>query len=473
MVMLWINKVKKPLPWVLGLTVIALVLVMLGVKAYRDGKPARLQEELERLTVEAKQQEIAIAIQASGTVEPIQSVNISPKNPGRLSRLLVEQGDSVETGKILAIMENSELREQIAEAEANVQRAQSSLKELEARRQGEISQTKARLSQNQASLKGAEERIPREIEQNQEQLNSSISRFQLAQDRARRNKYLLEQGAISQDSYDEAMNEERSAKAALAEAKQRLEESKNTKSPEIDRLRAVIAETSATLTQQNNTLQEEIDRLKAEIKAAQARLRLYQVQLNDTLITAPFSGIVTQKYATEGAFVTPTTSASTTASATSSSILALASGLEIIAKVPEVDIGMLKPGQSVEIVADAYPDRTFRGKVKRIAPEAIVEQNVTSFEVTITILTGEDKLRSKMNVDVIFLGDKINNALVVPTVAIVTEEGKTGVMILGKDKQPEFKPVTVGITLEDQTQILQGLSPREKVFIDLPKTGNK
>jgi HlyD family secretion protein len=78
-----------------------------------------------------------------------------------------------------------------------------------------------------------------------------------------------------------------------------------------------------------------------------------------------------------------------------------------------------------------------------------------------------------MNVDVIFLGDKINNALVVPTVAIVTEEGKTGVMILGKDKQPEFKPVTVGITLEDQTQILQGLSPREKVFIDLPKTGNK
>lgn len=469
MAVLWINNVKKPLPWVLGITLITLVLVILGVRAYSDGKPARIQDELEKLTVEVQQQSIDVTIQASGTIEPIQSVNISPKNPGRLSKLLVEQGDSVTKGKLLAIMENSELEQQVAEAQANLQRAIANLKEVEIRQQGDINQTKARLGQNQASLKAAQERIPRQIEQAQAQLNSAISRLQLAQDRVKRNQYLLGEGAISQDSYDEARNEYNSAQAAVAEAKQRLEEVKNTDSPEIDRLKAVITETSASLNQQNHSIAKEIERLKAEIKAAEARLRLYQVQLNDTLIVAPFAGIVTQKYATQGAFVTPTTSASTTASATSSSILALASGLEVVAKVPEVDVGMLKPGQSVEIVADAYPDQIFQGEVKRIAPEAIVEQNVTSFEVRINILTGQDKLRSKMNVDVTFLGDQINNALVVPTVTIVTEDGKTGVMIIGKDKQPQFKPVTVGVTLDDKTQILQGLSPGEKVFIDLPK----
>ena len=469
MAMLRLKNIKHPLYWILGSTIGILTFVVLGIKVYSDSSPSRLQAELEQLTVEVKQQDLTIAIQASGTVEPVQSVNISPKNPGRLNKLLVEQGDSVQQGKVLAIMENNEVKEQIAEAAANLQSAQASLKEVEIRQQGEISQSKARLSQNQASLEASQERIPREIEQAQSQLNSAISRFQLAQDRVKRNKYLLGEGAVSQDRYDEATNEYRSAEAAVDEAKQRLEEVKNSKSPEISRLKAVIAETIASLTQQNKSIAQEIDRLQAEIRAAQARLRLYQVQLNDTIITAPFSGVITQKYATEGAFVTPTTSASNTASATSSSILALARGLEIIAKVPEVDVGLLKPMQPVEISADAYPDRVFQGKVRRIAPEAIVEQNVTSFEVTINLLTGEDKLRSKMNIDATFLGDKINNALVVPTVAIVTQEGETGVMIIGKDKQPEFKPVTVGVTLEDQTQILQGLTPGEKVFIDLPK----
>ena len=170
--------------------------------------------------------------------------------------------------------------------------------------------------------------------------------------------------------------------------------------------------------------QDEMAQLSAALEAAQAQLKIVEVQFRDTIINAPFDGIVTQKYATEGAFVTPTTSASNTASATSTSILAIAKGLEIIAKVPEIDIGQLQPGQPVEIIADAYPKQVFRGQVRLIAPEAIVEQNVTSFEVRIALLNGQGQLRSKMNVDATFLGNQINNALVVPTVAIVTEKGK-------------------------------------------------
>jgi HlyD family secretion protein len=56
----------------------------------------------------------------------------------------------------------------------------------------------------------------------------------------------------------------------------------------------------------------------------------------------------------------------------------------------------------------------------------------------------------------------------VPTVAIVTQEGETGVMVVDDNGKPLFKPVTIGISIEDKTQILSGLLPGEKVFIDLP-----
>ncbi len=78
-----------------------------------------------------------------------------------------------------------------------------------------------------------------------------------------------------------------------------------------------------------------------------------------------------------------------------------------------------------------------------------------------------------MNVDVTFLGDEINNALVVPTVAIVTENGETGVIIVDRNNKPKFKPVTIGPTIDTQTQILSGLTAEERVFITLPKNYRK
>jgi HlyD family secretion protein len=224
---------------------------------------------------------------------------------------------------------------------------------------------------------------------------------------------------------------------------------------------------------QNGKRPQEISQLKAAVDAAKAEMMSVQVQLQDTIIRAPFSGIVTQKYATEGAFVTPTTSASSNTSATSTSIVALAKGVEILAKVPEVDVGQVKPGQSVEIVADAFADQVFKGRVQRVAPEAVVEQNVTSFEVRVTLLTGQNELRSGMNVKLTFLGEKVNNALVIPTVAIVTEEGKTGVLLPDAQNKPQFKPVTIGTSIQNQTQILEGLSQGQRVFIDLPEDFKK
>jgi HlyD family secretion protein len=238
---------------------------------------------------------------------------------------------------------------------------------------------------------------------------------------------------------------------------------------EMIRAAAAIAEAKFALEQRQKTQETELARLESSVAAARASLEQIKIQYRDTVITAPFDGIVTQKYATEGSFVTPTTSASSTASATSTSIIALASGLEVIAKVPEVDVGLLQRGQPVRIVADAFPEEVFEGRVILVAPEAIIEDNVTSFEVRIGLVTGRDKLKSKMNVDVTFVGQQLDNALVVPTVAIVTREGKSGVLVPDAENKPSFKPVSIGLVLDDKTQILSGLEAGEKVFIDLPE----
>ena len=153
--------------------------------------------------------------------------------------------------------------------------------------------------------------------------------------------------------------------------------------------------------------------------------------------------------------------------------MALAQGLEVVAKVTELDIGQLQPGQKVKIVADAYPDREFTGEITRIAPEAVIEENVTSFEVRIKLLTGQNLLRSKMNVDVTFIGKELTDSLVVPTVAIFTENGEQGVMIPGENNQPRFQPVKIGLYLGDKTQILEGIDANQKVFIDLPEESRR
>lgn len=457
---------KKPIPWFLAIITGGLLLI--GTTTYIVLKSSNSKIDLAELTVPVKSQDLSIFIQASGTVEPIQSVNISPKNPGRLQELKVEQGSIVSTGKLLAVMENTEIYARLREAEARVEESMATLNEAKARLTGDIKLAKTRLAQSEARMHQAEARIPRQIEQAQAQLNSAKSRLQLAQERVKRNESLLEEGAITKDRYDELINEEENALANVLEAQQRLQEVQNTELPEMDTLHANIAENEAELEKQNATAKAEVIRLEAGLKAAKAQRDLIKVQYDDTFILAPFDGIVTQRFATIGAFVTPTTSASNTASATSSSIIALATGLEVVAKVPEVDLGQLELGQSVEVVADAYPDKVFEGKVKRIAPEAIVEDNVTSFEVTIDLLTGQDKLKSKMNVDATFIGKKIEDTLVLPTVAIVTESGQTGVKVPGNDNKPIFKPITIGVSIGNKTQILDGISEGEKVFIDLP-----
>lgn len=467
-----IGKVKHPQRWLLGL-IAASTLVVGTTMTYNFVSQGTNKQDITQLTVPVEAKNVTLRITASGKVVPVQSVNISPKNPGVLAQLYVEQGDRVQQGQIIARMDIGDIQAQILQSRANLAQSQAQLAQARAgNRPQEIDQAKARLAQAQAQLNQARAgNRSQEIEQAQAQVNSAKAQVNLTQARVTRYRELTRQGATSQDQLDQYISEDQTAKASLDEAQKRLSLLESgTRSEEITAKEAAVTEARAALVLlENGSRPEEIAQRQAAVKSAQAQLAAAEVKLQDTVIIAPFAGIITQKYANIGAFVTPTTSASSDASATSSSIVAVARGLEILAQVPEADIGRINQGQQVEIVADAYPDQVFKGHVRLIAPEAVIEQGVTSFQVRVALDTGTDKLRSGLNVDLTFLGDRVSNALVLPTVAIVTEKGQTGVLIPDENNKPQFRAVTIGAQIQDQTQILEGIKQGDRVFVNPPK----
>jgi HlyD family secretion protein len=518
-----IVKSKNRLPLFAALAIGTLSLVGVGAYAF-NGLNSASKVDLNKLTVVAKAEDVTLKISANGSVLPGQTVNLSPKNSGRVAQVFVEQGDVVQQGQKIAQMENAELQAQLLEAQANVRQAQANLAKLKngsrpedidqsqakldaaqatldrsrnGNRAEEINQAQAKLASAQANLNLSLSIGPEQIKQSEAQLAAATAKLRLSKTRLERYTKLLREGAVSQDRLDEATADYQTTSANYSEARQRVQQVRNNSTQEIAQRRAVVAEVEQGLQQQrsgsrvedtkkaeadvrqaqvalqqvkNGARPEEIAQLAAALDSAQARLRAIQVQIRDTAIVAPFDGIITQRYASVGAFVTPTTTASKEGQATSTSIVAIAKDLEIKAKVPEVDIGKVRVGQNVEISADAYPDQKFQGSVKIVAPEAVVEQNVTAFDVRLTINDdGGGKLKSGMNVNVAFVGEQVPTALMVPTVAIVRDKGKDGVLVPNKDSQPEFREVSVGFSVKDKTQITNGIKSGDRVFIDTPK----
>ncbi|MEG3967002.1 efflux RND transporter periplasmic adaptor subunit [Microcoleus sp. T2B6] len=566
---------RKPQRWAIGLVAAGLLAVPTTIYIAKSRSQPKV-DAIATMTVSVEAQNLTVRITSSGTVQPVQRVNLSPKGSGRIAELFVEQGDKVEAGQIVARMESRDVEAQLAQAKAReasvraklakieagnrsediasararleqaeaslaqaqagsrveevagararLQQTQAGLQRLRAgSRVEEVSQARARLAQAQARLADAQTgSVKQEIAQAQTQIDSSKAQAELTAQRVERNRPLVEEGALAKDKLDELIKENRTAQAKLIESQRRLQQlqesresqikqlqaavqveqqalnqlQNGTRSEEIAKGEAEVAEAKSKLAQlengnrpeeiakaeaavaeaksqfaaqENGSRPEEIAQAKAELAEAQAQVRFQEVQLEDTKVRAPFAGIITQRYAIQGAFVTPATSASEATSATSTSIVALARDVEVLAKVPEADISQIKPGQVVEIVADAYPDKVFKGRVKLIAPEAVKERDVTLFQVRVAIDTGKESLQSGMNVDLRFVGQKLSNALVVPTVAIVTNKGQTGVLVPDEKQQPKFKPVTVGSTIGNKIQILEGAKVGDRVFTELPQ----
>lgn len=468
----WMNVRSKVPKWVLWL-LIAATLGVGGYVGYNQYTTAQRRESRRRVqTVTVDRSDTAITISANGTIQPAQSVNVSPKNSGVLKQLLVKEGDRVTAGQILAYMDDSNFQGQLIQAQAQVANAEANLKKLESgNRPQEIAQVQAQLAAAQANLdKLVAGNRPQEIAQARSQLAVAEANLQQAELNYNQNQRLFSSGALSQREFDTSQTTLATARAQVEQAKQatNLQQS-GTRPEEITAARAQVEQLKQSLSlQQEGSRSEEIDAARAQVMNAQGQLKTVQTQINDTIIRAPFAGVITRKFADPGSFVTPTTSSSAVSSATSSSILALASINQVVAKVPETSLSRVKIGQRVTIDADAFPGKSFTGTVVQVAKQSTVDQNVTNFEVKASIDDPQNNLQAGMNANVKFNVGKLDNALVIPTVAIVRQVEGTGVLLAGEGR-PRFQKVTTGATVDDKTVIESGLKEGDRVLISFPQ----
>jgi HlyD family secretion protein len=416
---------SKPRPkrFPFGWMLLGLLLAGLGGSGLLIQRQLQQQraERLERLTVPVQVVDLTQRLRVSGQVQPLRQVNVSPRESGRLAELLVDQGDEVVAGQLLARMDYGDLASGIRQAQARIQELQ------------------ARLAEQQAGER------PQVIAAAQARVDAARSQVDLAQRELERIQALVQAGVVARSELDQRSARLEQAQADLRAAQQELERLQLGSRPE--------------------TLQQ----IQAQIAQAQAELAQRQSRLAEAEVRAPFSGVVVQRFAEVGSFVAPTTAASDATAASSSSILALAQGIEVRAEVPEAQIAQVRVGQPVEIRSLAYPDRLVQGRVKRIAPATVVVREVTVFRVFVEPEPGADFLRTGMTVSVDFIGDPQPQALTVPSVAILREESQEGVLLLDpQSRQPVYRRVETGITQGGVTQILSGLQAGDRVFTALP-----
>lgn len=355
------NASKVKLAPALGLTLALLAgLAAFGALQWQRNGAQKRQQAVERETAAVVRQDITVKVSATGVIRPVAPVNISPKQPGRIQQLLVEQGDRVAAGQLLAQMDASNLQGQRLSAMGDLAAAEANLSKLVAGNR------------------------PEEIAQARNGANDARAQLVAIRSAYTSNKKLFEAGALGRVAFDASAAQYRAAQEKVQATQSQLE------------------------LLQAGFRKEDIALARAQVLKAKGSLQTIISLIEDTLIRAPFAGVITQKFADVGAFVTPTTSASATSSATSSSIVALAGALEGLANVSEVDIGSINAGQAVELLVDAYPRRPVPARVRLIAPESVVVQNVTSFQVRLTLpKEGGPKLMSGMNFTANFWWDAV------------------------------------------------------------------
>lgn len=433
----------------------------------------RAASNTQLLTQSVERKTLPVTITANGTVHAARSINLSPKSAGVIEKLLVQEGDRVRQGQLVAIMDDANLRGQLIQMQGQLAQQEANLQRLLAgNRQEDIAKAKAQLTEARAQLQQLQTgNRPQEIAQADARLQQAQATLKLREMDWQRYQQLYQAGAVSRESRDQKRTDRDVARNQVREAEQALAlQQAGPRSEE-------LTQASARVTQQEQTLAalqagnraEDIAQARAQVLSAQGSLATIQAQLRDTRILAPFDGVVTQTYADVGAFVSPSMAGSGV-SASSSSILTLASDrYEVVVNLSEAQIAQVEPGQKVSVKIDALPKMPLTGAVTQIAPQATVTQNVTSFEVRVTLQpAATERLKVGMNVEAAFEVDRLENALFVPNAAVVRQADQEGVYVLAENRQPKFRVIQTGATTNGQTEITSGLQEQEQVLISPP-----
>lgn len=363
---------------------------------------------------------IAKSVVATGKVEPLSKVDIKSKASGLIKYLYVNAGDRVREGQLLVELDKETLEAQLKEAKAVLRSAESNLQEMKS--QGKTLQANLRKAQLEAESKD----------------------YEFAAAEYRRQRELFDQGLISKSDFDSV--EQKMQSADVAEKS----------------LRAAVTVKQAEIEQNDRT----IEKSRAEVVQAQAQYERAEENLNYASIRSPISGIVLSREVEVGDAV--------------SSILQLGSNATLImtlgdvqelyikGKVDETDIGLVKLDQPVRVTVDAYKNRTFQGKVFRIAPMGVEKDNVTRFEVRVSILNDLDLLKANMSANAEIILEEHHNVLLVPESALIYNEKKATFVevpdLSTKTGRRQVR-IKVGLGNGSRTEVLSGLKLGEQVVL--------
>lgn len=217
------------------------------------------------------------------------------------------------------------------------------------------------------------------------------------------------------------------AKADLDVAKARTEISK----AQLDRSAELLA-AGVIAEQEHESKRLEYANAVANQVKAETNYELAELQLSDVTIKAPMRGTIIQKNVEEGQVIQ--SASGNVSGGTTLFVMANLDEMQVRTLVDETDMGDIRAGLSSNVTVEAYPDRTFRGDVEKIEPQATVQQNVTMFPVIVSLENRGGLLKPGMNAEVEILIDQALDVLLVPNSAIVrTQDVGPAAMALGLD----------------------------------------
>jgi HlyD family secretion protein len=380
-----------------------LVLVIAGglIAATRGGTkidPSKLQK--------VEKGDLAKSVVATGKVTPITKVEVKSKASGIVKKLLVDYGDKVKKGQLLAQLDKEEIQAQVEQSRAAVEAAEASLTSSEA----------------------DYERAKVDAE------GPDVPLLKRAYDRA---IGMAKQGVVSTSALEDAQKN-----YELALNKQ------NVSKAQVTVLKAKIAQSHGQLGQ---------DR---------ANLKQLEEQLSYTDIESPIDGIVLSRDVEMGDAV--------------SSILVLGSAATLVmtlgdtsqvyvkGKVDESDIGKVYLGQPARIKVESFKDKTFNGVVTKISPMGVEKDNVTTFEVRVSINNPGGELRAEMTANAEIILEEHKNVLQIPEGAIVYDKDKKASVEVPDSRGKEGKKkiaVNIGISNGAKTELLSGLKEGDQVVL--------
>ena len=260
------------------------------------------------------------------------------------------------------------------------------------------------------------------------------------------------------------------AESALKEVSVRLNEAQK----ELERIAPLVAAGVASKAESDraraeaDSLKARLEYLSAQVTVAEREVAIWQQQMDDTTIRAPFSGVVVAKNAQPGEMISPVSGGGFTRSGICT--IVDMNSLEIEVEVKESYINLVQPGQSVQASLDAYPDLKIACRVIAVIPTA--DRSKSTVKVRIGIPGPDPRVLPQMSVKVAFSGSDENpvnsRGVTIPAGAVRNQEGQPYAFVV-RGGRLEKRCVTLGSSTGSEVVVLAGLNEGEAVVIEGPE----